>query len=635
MGNTAVAAGARRHPGVGTRVRLRFVLYVAAFLLPLAGATFAFARYAADEVRDRADGRLSASLRVAVRQYEAELEISGGRASALAAQRQVQTALAEKDRQELRRVASVMPGVAFYSGGELLAGSAARGAAVRSVDVRAGSRRLGRIVVSTPLDQALINRIGQAVDLTPGDVLLLGRGTRVLAASSQVSEPLERPESRPDDVQLGGELYRGLSIPLVRGAGGAWLAVLTTKSAVAQASDDVQRRILLAGLVTIAAVALLGYAVAPAIARSRLSQHQRAQAERVLAQVGDGVIFLDPDGIVLLWNAAAEAITGLTADAVLGRRIDEIVPGWPTVEERVHVARNATGRRPAQVVPLEIGGRDLWLSISGVESSDGRVYTFRDLTEEHRLEKAKSDFVSTVSHELRTPLASIHGAAMTLQRHRGGLTGDIGRQLLNVIAEQSDRLSRLVEQILLAGRLDSGKLDVSNESFDAAKLTRAVVEATRVALPGRLTLEVRSPDSLPLVVGDPDRARQVLSNLLENAIKYSPDEGRIEVELFAARDGVRFSVRDGGLGIPAGEHERIFEKFYRLDPEMSRGIGGSGLGLYICRELVRRMDGHIWVNSRVGAGSTFSFVLPLARAVGGGPIPPMRDSAPLATADAS
>ena len=114
------------------------------------------------------------------------------------------------------------------------------------------------------------------------------------------------------------------------------------------------------------------------------------------------------------------------------------------------------------------------------------------------------------------------------------------------------------------------------------------------------------------VAADPDGLRQVLVNLVENAVKYSPDGGRVELELEPGDGRVRFSVRDRGLGIPAAEHERIFEKFYRLDPNLSRGVGGTGLGLYICREIVRRMGGRIRVESEPGRGSTFSFELPLA-----------------------
>ena len=132
-------------------------------------------------------------------------------------------------------------------------------------------------------------------------------------------------------------------------------------------------------------------------------------------------------------------------------------------------------------------------------------------------------------------------------------------------------------------------------------------------LPDAIDLRLEAPGDLPAVAADPEQLRQVLTNLVENAIKYSPDGGPVEVRLEPADGFLRFAVSDRGLGIPAGEQRRIFEKFYRLDPQMTRGIGGTGLGLYISRELVRRVNGRIWVDSAAGSGSTFFVEIPLAR----------------------
>jgi signal transduction histidine kinase len=179
-----------------------------------------------------------------------------------------------------------------------------------------------------------------------------------------------------------------------------------------------------------------------------------------------------------------------------------------------------------------------------------------------------------------------------------------------MIAEQSNRLANLVEEILVAGQLDSGSLHVVVDTFDPDELVRGVVTAARSRLGAATTIAVAAPPIVPKVHGDPERTRQVLLNLLDNAIKYSPSGGQIEVELAAMGDRLRFSVHDQGLGIPVGEQERIFDKFYRLDPDQRRGIGGTGLGLYICRELVRSMHGSIWVDSEPGKGTTFAFELP-------------------------
>jgi signal transduction histidine kinase len=153
---------------------------------------------------------------------------------------------------------------------------------------------------------------------------------------------------------------------------------------------------------------------------------------------------------------------------------------------------------------------------------------------------------------------------------------------------------------------------VEKRSFDPADVAQAAVATLRRRLPGDALIKLTAPPTLPAAAGDPERVRQVLVNLLENAYKYSPGGGHVDVAVAQADGHVRFTVRDQGLGIPRGEQERIFQKFYRLDAGMSRGVGGSGLGLFIARELVSLMDGRLWVESDPGIGSTFSFELPLA-----------------------
>jgi PAS domain S-box-containing protein len=339
---------------------------------------------------------------------------------------------------------------------------------------------------------------------------------------------------------------------------------------------------------------------------------ERAQAARILASVGDGIVLIDTAGVVRYWNRAAEAITGLARSAVLDRPAVEAIPGWETVAKLVPVSLDPPAVPRAHSLPLGVGERELWLSVSGVSVLDGTVYAFRDLTEERALETLKTEFVSTVSHELRTPLAAIYGAAMTLGREEVAHDEEQSSMLLNVITNESDRLARTVNAILWASRLDSDALSPTIEECDAVRLARDVVDAQRTHLPGHLRLELVSESGLPPVAADPDKVRQVLTNLVDNAVKYSPDGGEVRVEVSGKGEHVRFAVHDEGLGIPHAEHRRIFDKFYRLDPDMTRGIGGTGLGLYICRELVRRMDGRIWVTSEPGRGSTFAFELPAA-----------------------
>ena len=328
---------------------------------------------------------------------------------------------------------------------------------------------------------------------------------------------------------------------------------------------------------------------------------RRAQAAQALEFVGDGVFLVDGDGVVRLWNPAAIRITGLREEEIVDTPAEQALTGWPLGQ----------GER-AQTFPVEGPHGELWLSLTAAEYPNGTVYAFRDLTDERAVEQLKSDFVSTVSHELRTPLAAIYGAAMTLQRGDVELNASQEAGMLEVISGESERLARIVNDILLASRLDSGAATVEISRTDASGLARGVLAAAEAHLPPGVELSLAVPEPGPQVAADPDGLRQVLVNLVENAVKYSPDGGLVELAVEPADGHVRFAVRDRGLGIPASEHERIFEKFFRLDPNLSRGVGGTGLGLYISSEIVRRMGGRIRVESEPGRGSTFSFELPLA-----------------------
>jgi signal transduction histidine kinase len=227
-------------------------------------------------------------------------------------------------------------------------------------------------------------------------------------------------------------------------------------------------------------------------------------------------------------------------------------------------------------------------------------------------DRLKDEFIAIVSHELRTPLTSVYGAAMTL----GNQTLDEERRdaLIEIVSTESARLARLLDQILWVSRLDSGRARAVITAVDVVPLVSEVVDATRTHLPADVSVDLQHDAEPPAVAADPDKLRQVLVNLIENAVKYS-GEGTVEVRVARDDGKMLFTVRDEGLGIPTEEHERVFEKFYRLDPDMTHGVGGTGLGLYICRELVEGMDGRIWLESEPGVGSTFSFELPLANLV--------------------
>jgi len=234
------------------------------------------------------------------------------------------------------------------------------------------------------------------------------------------------------------------------------------------------------------------------------------------------------------------------------------------------------------------------------------------LERQRELDRLKEEFVAIVSHELRTPLASVYGGVETLQRK--SLTEATRDQILAVVREQAVRLAKLVDDVLWASRLDARGRTSRLESFEPAPLAHEVVATARAGAPDQVDLVMGLDGDLPDAVGDPEHVRRVLSNLIENAIKYSPEGGEIVVGLEARGDVIRFAVSDEGIGVADDDRDRIFDKFTRLDPQMVRGVSGTGLGLYICRELVHGMGGRIWAEANPGKGSTFAFELPLAAA---------------------
>jgi signal transduction histidine kinase len=201
---------------------------------------------------------------------------------------------------------------------------------------------------------------------------------------------------------------------------------------------------------------------------------------------------------------------------------------------------------------------------------------------------------------------------MTLSRADIDLDAPQRTQLLEVITAECERLARIVNDILLTSRLDTGTITFLLESTDPCEVIDQALEAARTHLPKGSVLAKVVDSGVPRIEADPEQLRQVLENLIDNALKYGPSQGPVEIGVRQRGRWACFWVKDEGPGIPEPDCERVFEKFYRLDPELLKGVGGTGLGLYISRELVQRMGGRIWVESGEGAGASFFFELPLA-----------------------
>jgi signal transduction histidine kinase len=241
---------------------------------------------------------------------------------------------------------------------------------------------------------------------------------------------------------------------------------------------------------------------------------------------------------------------------------------------------------------------------------DADVVVVRDVTRERQTEELKADFVASVSHELRTPLTPIKGFLMTLLREDRDFAQDRRREYYKLMLMQSQRLERLIEDLLEVTRLEAGAGLVDATAIDAVDLVRQVVDRFTSEDPDR-TVHVVAPDHAVYCRGDWMRVDQVLGNLLSNALRYAPPHEPVEVRLVPQGREVVFEVRDWGPGIPIDEQSRIFERFHRVGHYMTREPGGAGLGLYLAKRLVEAMGGRIWVSSRLGHGSVFSFALPV------------------------
>jgi PAS domain S-box-containing protein len=423
-------------------------------------------------------------------------------------------------------------------------------------------------------------------------------GGDVVQSRVPVARPNVSGDDARDDVLLAAGNRAYLGVPL-SGREGAVNGVLSVYSGDARVwrEEEVQ--------------ALVALAANASVALWNAELYQRVAVEReqsvaILANIADGIVAVDRDGSVVLWNRAAEEITGVPASEALGRTPAQVLQR--DLESEV----GGTNR----LVPISRGGEDAWLSLSEAVMRDptgavaGRIFAFRDISAERVVEQMKSDFVSTVSVELRTPLTSIYGFAQTLLRNDVAFGDEERRTFLEFIARESERLTTIVDALLNVARLDTGDLKVSLVPTDVGDVVGDVVANVQAAASANGHRFVADVETGHLEAqADPEKLRQVLDQLISNAVKYSPDGGTVTVSARRRDDAVEVAVTDEGIGVAPSDRERIFTKFYRAGDAQGRG---TGLGLFIANGLVREMGGRMWVDANdEGRGSRFAFELPV------------------------
>ena len=361
-----------------------------------------------------------------------------------------------------------------------------------------------------------------------------------------------------------------------------------------------------------------------AVHNARLYQqlaHEKRRLDAIIQNSADGVMILDTQRRIQVFNRALEEMTGRSAEEALGqpcsrmlalkdrqgKDICEAMCPLLQPEPEAHLYVEGDVKRPTGSV-VTVG-----ITYSPLYGRGGRLVSIisnvRDITRFREAEDMKSTFVSVISHELKSPVSIIKGYADTLRREDAQWDTDTLRQGLTVIAEESDRLNRLIDNLLDTSRLQASAFKLELSYLQVDKLAEKVMGEFRTQSSEHMfTLDF--PPDFPAVRGDIERLRQVLTNLLSNAIKYSPRGGLIRTGGWADDDWVYLAVADEGIGIPRSEQERIFERFYRAESPLTRRTEGAGLGLYLCKEVVEAHGGKIWVTSAPGRGAKFVFKLP-------------------------
>jgi PAS domain S-box-containing protein len=362
-----------------------------------------------------------------------------------------------------------------------------------------------------------------------------------------------------------------------------------------------------------------------AVNNARLYQEvarEKRRLDAIIEASADGVMILDAAHRITMFNRALARMTGLSAAQALHALHDNVIQlqnqragmalaeaeagGWPLIGSGSLYVEGDLIRPDGSRVSVGI-------TYAPVLDREGRlvniVGSVRDITRFREADELKSTFISIVSHELKTPVALIKGYAGTLRREDAHWDAATVRSSATVIEEEADRLTQLIDNLLDASRLQAGGLKINLSDVALDQLTRQLVDKFRTQTTLH-TLSAEFPPSFPVIQGDAPRLEQVLSNLIGNAIKYSPKGGAVRITGRAQPDQVVVSVSDEGIGIPVEEQDRIFERFYRVDDALSRRTAGSGLGLYLAQAIVEAHGGKIWAESAPGRGASFSFSLP-------------------------
>ncbi|MCD4783186.1 MAG: GAF domain-containing protein [Candidatus Eremiobacteraeota bacterium] len=340
---------------------------------------------------------------------------------------------------------------------------------------------------------------------------------------------------------------------------------------------------------------------------------EKLKIETILSSMADGVVVTTPGGEIIHINRSTERMLNVNGKDIVGKHFDHLFTEECCFDEIKYTVIETDGRYKSDFSRKTDDGEMHFRLIGTVmkgkgDKPDGLVMVIQNITEMKRIDKMKSEFVSMVSHELRTPLTSVVGFAELMMNRE--FNPERRKRYLNIIIKDSERLMRLIDDLLDLSKLEAGKFYFKPTPFKIDEIISQVMESLKGQAPEHnLLLEIT--EEIPILSLDRDMFTNLISNLLSNAVKYSPDSGDIKVTLQSNEKEVSVCVSDHGIGIEAEKIPRIFDKFYRVDSSLNRKTGGTGLGLATVKYIVEEFGGKIWVESELGKGSSFIFTLPL------------------------
>lgn len=359
--------------------------------------------------------------------------------------------------------------------------------------------------------------------------------------------------------------------------------------------------------------------------RINSAEEAKNRAEAILFNVGEGVFAVNLKGEIIIFNHVAEQIIGFAKEQIMGQKYDQILQFYDTktkknygsfIDQVLLEGRSVT--LPADTVLVTASRAEIPVAVTSSPIKNqselivGGIVVFRDVTHEKEVEEIRSDLISIASHQLRTPLSEIKGLLSLLLGNIAGSLTIKQIEYLKLLEIANERMINLVNDLLNVSRLEQGRLQLNFQVIDLGSLSKEIFQGLKIkASERKQNFSLTIDPKLPPVIADPEKTKEIISNLMENALKYTFESGTIQARVTANTNGVWVLVADNGVGIPKNRQKDLFQKFSRVENPLSKITSGTGLGLYAVKQLVERQNGTIWFKSEEGKGSTFGFSLPI------------------------